>query len=371
MNRPQLACGTVVLAAIGAAGLLTACRSASDDRPAAAPAASATTVSALTVEVVSPSRSDLAQALRVSGPLVAWQEVIVSPETGGLRLSDLRVDVGAKVARGQELARLADESVVDELHKQQAGVQQAQVAVDQAASNTRRAKLVEDTGGLSAQKIEEYRLTEASDRAALASAQADLEAAQLKLRQTRIVAPDDGVVATRTAILGNVVAAGTELFRLVRQGRVEWRPELDARQAAQARAGQRARVELPTGETVEGRVRIVAPALSTTTGRATIYVSLPVDSAARVGMFAGGSVDLGLKPALTLPESALVQRDGRTYVYTVDAGRRVHAVVVATGAHQGGRVEIASGLPADAHVVASGGGFLSEGVQVDVARSTR
>ena len=364
MNRLPVPHGLVAAAAL--ATLLAGCGGSPAAATGANAAACSAGASALTVSVTAPVRESWPQTIRASGPVAAWQEVIVSNETGGLRLADLRVDVGAQVRRGQVLARLADESLADDVRKQEATVQQAEVALQQAASDTRRAKLVESSGALSAQKIESYRLTEASDQAALASAKADLESARLKLRQATILAPDDGVVVSKSAVLGNVVSAGTELFRLVRQGKVEWRPELDARQLAQAGAGQVARVTLPSGQVVEGRVRLVGPALSTSTGRATVYVSLPAASAARVGMFAGGEIDLAQQDAVTLPATALVQRDGRTYVYSVDAGNKVHAVPVTTGRRQGTRVELLAGADGLGRVVAAGGAFLSEGVAVTV-----
>lgn len=360
MNRPAR---IHTLGAIASALLiLAACsKPAADNSPANA------ANSVLTVEVVAPTTQPWPQTLQANGALAAWQEVIVAPETGGLRIAELAVDVGARVRKGQLLARLADESLQNDLHKQQALVAQAQATLDQAASNVQRAKVAENSGGLSAQTIEQYRITGVTSRAALASAKADLDATQLKLRQTRITAPDDGLVSSRTGVLGNVVASGTELFRLVRQSRVEWRAEVDARQLAAIKEGQLARVALPTGQAVDGKVRLVGPVLSTDTGRALVYVSLPNDSVARVGMFATGSVELPAQPALTLPQSALVSRDGRDYVYTVDASGKAHSVVVTTGRRQQQRVEVLGGLPANARVVAGGGAFLSDGAQVTVA----
>lgn len=329
--------------------------------------ADARAASVLTIEVVAPQTQSWPQTLQASGPVSAWQEVIVSPETGGLRIAELLVDVGANVQRGQLLARLADATVQAELRKQEAAVAQARATLDQAVSNMQRAKIAESSGALSAQKIEEYRITEATSRASLASAQAELDSSKLKLIQTRIVAADDGIVSSKSAVLGNVVSAGAELFRLVRQGKFEWRPELDARQLAAVRAGQTARVMLPSGEQVEGKVRLVGPTLSTTTGRGTVYVSLPASSASRSGMFVSGTLELDAKPALTLPQSAIVMRDGRSYVYVVGSGDKVSSRPVATGRRQGDRVEVLSGLDGNARIVASGGAFLSEGAQVTVA----
>lgn len=334
---------------------------------AGAPDADTRAPSVLTIEVVAPQTQSWPQTLQASGPVSAWQEVIVSPETGGLRIAELLVDVGANVQRGQLLARLADATVQAELRKQEAAVAQARATLDQAVSNMQRAKIAESSGALSAQKIEEYRITEATSRASLASAQAELDSSKLKLIQTRIVAADDGIVSSKSAVLGNVVSAGAELFRLVRQGKFEWRPELDARQLAAVRAGQTARVMLPSGEQVEGKVRLVGPTLSTTTGRGTVYVSLPASSASRSGMFVSGTLELDAKPALTLPQSAIVMRDGRSYVYVVGSGDKVSSRPVATGRRQGDRVEVLSGLDGNARIVASGGAFLSEGAQVTVA----
>lgn len=340
----------------------------------ARPAGSATTEgtpksatpSVLTVSAVSPQVQSWPQTIQASGPLAAWQEIIVSPETGGLRIAELAVDVGASVKRGQLLARLADESVQADLRKQEAVVAQARANLEQAVSNVQRTKLVEASGALSAQKIEEYRINEATAHASLASTQAELDSIRLKLAQTRIVAVDDGIVSSKSAVLGNVVNAGAELFRLVRQGRIEWRAELDARQLAAVSAGQSARVTLPNGGSVEGQVRQVAPTLSATTGRAIVYVSLPGESGARAGMFANGTIELDAKPALTLPQSAIVLRDGKSYVFIIDANNKVEGRAVLTGRRQGDRIELLSGMESEARIVASGGAFLSDGAQVTV-----
>jgi RND family efflux transporter MFP subunit len=364
VNRSFFIAAVAVAAALG---LGTAAWLARSSDSAGASDASTQAPSALTVEVVAPQTRSWPQVLQASGPVAAWQEIIVSPETGGLRIAELLVDVGSSVKRGQLLARLADATVQAELRKQEAAVAQARASLDQAVSNMQRAKVAESSGALSAQKIEEYRITEATSRASLASAQAELDSSKLKLVQTRIVAVDDGIVSSKAAVLGNVVSAGAELFRMVRQGKVEWRPELDARQVATVHAGQTARVTLPSGEQVEGKVRLVGPTLSTTTGRAVLYVSLPAVGSTRIGMFASGALELDAKPASTLPQSAVVMRDGRAYVYVVGSDGKASSRPVTTGRRQGDRVEVLSGLDGQGRIVASGGAFLSEGTQVTVA----
>lgn len=132
------------------------------------------------------------------------------------------------------------------------------------------------------------------------------------------------------------------------------------------REGQKARVELPSGQVVEGQVRLVSPTLSTTTGRGIAYVSLATEGPAKIGVFASGTIELPPQPALTLPETAVVLRDGRSYVHLVGGDGKVASRPVGTGRRQDGRVEIVSGLEAGTRVVAKGGAFLSEGAVVSV-----
>jgi len=286
---------------------------------------------------------------------------------GGLRIAELSATIGQRVAKGQLLVRLADDTVRAELAKQEALVAQAEASLQQAAGNLKRAQAIDVAGAIAPQKLDEYQATEASARASLASVRADLQSARLKLAQTRIVAPDAGIVSAKSGIVGNVASVGTELYRLIRQGRIEWRAELDAQQLAAVREGQAARVEIPGGAVVEGQVRLVSPTLSTSTGRGIAYVRLGADAPARAGVFAAGTIELPASRGLTLPEAAVVLRDGRSYVHLVDAERKVASRAVTTGRRRDGRVEITAGLDAATRVVAKGGAFLSDGAVVTLA----
>jgi len=342
---------------------LSACGSSAQQEAAPPPA--------LSVTLVQPTQEQWPQVVRANGAVAAWHEAVISAETGSLRVAEVRVDVGARVTRGQLLARLADDTVKADLRKQEAVVAEAQAGLEQAEANLRRSQAVAGSGALSTQQLDQYRVAAQTARATLASAQADLESRQIRLRQARITAVDDGVISSRSAQLGAVVAAGTELFRLVRQDRVEWRAEVDAQQLVQIKAGQVARLTLVGGLAVEGTVRLASPTLSEETGRAIVYVSLPANSGARPGMHGSGTIELAATLALSLPESALVLRDGRSDVYVLDSdGNTVARRTVETGRRRDGRVELLSGLDADARVVASGGAFLSHGAIVQVVQDS-
>jgi len=114
---------------------------------------------------------------------------------------------------------------------------------------------------------------------------------------------------------------------------------------------------------------MVAPTVDPQTRTAIVYVDLPRGSGARAGMFARGEFELGKVNALTLPQSAVVMREGFSYAYRIEPDNRVTQVKVSTGRRLGDRVEITEGLDQATRVVASGAAFLADGDLVRIVES--
>jgi HlyD family secretion protein len=112
---------------------------------------------------------------------------------------------------------------------------------------------------------------------------------------------------------------------------------------------------------------MVAPTVDPQTRNALVYVDLPAHPDLRAGMFARGEFLLGQSDALTVPQEALVVREGFTYLFVLGADQRVQRLKVQPGRRAGERVEILSGLDAGAPVVVRGAGFLNDGDLVRVA----
>jgi RND family efflux transporter MFP subunit len=161
------------------------------------------------------------------------------------------------------------------------------------------------------------------------------------------------------------------LFRLIRQGRLEWRAEVTSTELGRITTGTTALITTASGGRLAGRVRTIGPTVDPQTRMALVFVDvtpLPgMAGNARAGMFARGEFDLGATPALTVPQSAVVLRDGFSYVYRVNPDNRVSQVKVQTGRLAGEQLEITGGLPADTPIVAAGAGFLNDGDLVRVA----
>jgi len=348
--------------AVGASSL----RSSPPATAAAAQAAGTTAVpSALTVSVVHPERADWPEAIQASGTIAAWQEAIVGAEVTGLRLSELLVDVGDEVTKGQLLAQFDDATMVAMLHQTEAAVAEAEANVAEAQANAQRAERLGKTGALSQQDATQYLTRGRTAQAQLESARARLRSQKLALDYTRVVAPDDGVISSRKATLGMVAQPGTELFRLVRQNRLDWRAELTGAQLARVHIGDAATVQLADGSTATGKIRQVAPVLDENTRIGLAYVELDHGDgkhagAARAGMYGTGTITLGVRPALTLPASAIVLRDGHEYVFVLGPDNRVALTKVSVGRRVGNGVEISDGLDGDERIVAAGAAFLND-----------
>jgi HlyD family secretion protein len=326
---------------------------------------------ALTVTAAQPQPARLTIALAANGNIVAWQEAIIGSESNGLRLTDVRANVGDVVKAGQVLATFSTESVQADVAQARASLLEAQASASDAAANAERARTLQNSGALSTQQINQYLTTEKTARARAEAAQAVLDAQQLRGRQTQVLAPDSGVISARTATVGAVVSAGTELFRLVRKGRLEWRAEVTSAELGRITTGTTAVIRPASGGELRGRVRMIAPTVDPQTRSALVYVDLPAsagkDAPAKAGMFARGEFNLGTSEALTVPQRAIVVRDGFNFVFQLDANNRVSQVKVQTGRLVGDRVEVVSGLTADARIVVDGAGFLNDG---DVVRIT-
>lgn len=357
-----LGCATVAALSLA---LFSANSRAAGDKPAQ-PAARP----ALTVTTVQPAEASLPLQLAANGNVAAWQEAVIGSEAAGLRLAEVTVNVGDAVKAGQVLARFAAETVQADVAQAQANLQEAEARVQEAASNAERARVLQSSGAMSRQEASQLLTGELTARARVAAARATLQTQQLRLKQTRVLAPDDGVISSRSATVGAVTGVGAELFRMIRQGRLEWRAEVTTAELPRIRAGGVATVRAANGVQVQGKVRMVAPTVDVQSRTALVYVDLPPSSSAqaplKAGMFARGEFGLGETSAQTVPQQAIVLRDGFTYVFRLNPDSRVSQLKVRTGRRLGERVEVLEGIKPQDRLVASGAGFLNEGDLVKV-----
>lgn len=329
-----------------------------DDPPEAVPS--------LTVSLTAPQLREVSRDVVASGAVAAWEEVSVGVELSGLRVAAVEVEVGSVVAAGDVLLRVDDRTLASQLAQSDAQVREARTNLETARRKAARIRELADSQMVALQDAEEAEAARANAEARLNTAIASRDAARVQRDFTVVRAPVAGVVSARSVQPGQVVGAGTELLRLIRDGRLEWRAELAEADLLRVDAGTPVRVEAPGGSVVDGRVRTVSPALDAQSRTGTVYVDLPDPGALRAGMFAQGRLAIGRAQALLVPGDAVVRRDGRAFVFTVGDDGRVRERVVELGGAHGDLVEVRDGLAQDDRVVARGAGFLGDGDLVRV-----
>jgi len=321
----------------------------------------------LTVRPIHAERQTWTDSVAAGGWVAAWSEASIATEIGDYRIEDLAVDVGDAVVKGEVVARLADDQLKAAVAAGEAALASARAAHELAQSDARRAELLGPSGGQSKRELEAARINERVAAANLAAAEAELQTRRLRLDKATLRAPDDGVISARPAVLGAVVSAGAELYRLVRHNRVEWRAEVAADAAARIAPGMTATLTENGNSLSIGVVRLVAPTLNAASGRATVHVDLPATGELRPGAYFAGHIDTGQRDVLTLPDSAVLLKDGGGFVFAVDPKGTVKRLAVTTGARSGGRIAVVSGLAPDTAVAESGVAFLFDGAAVAIA----
>lgn len=344
--------------ALAMAVLLAGACSAPDE-PAADAAAS------LAVTLIHPTSRSIQRTVLVSGPVSAYEEMQLGVEISGARVTALNVDVGQAVKRNQILLELDHRTLDSELAQAQAALRQTDASVALAQVNLERGEKLVGERLISASERDQLRATLLQTQAQQSTARAQRDAAQLRRDFAELRAPANGIISKRLVQPGQVVAAGAELLRLIRDGRLEWRAELAEGDLARVQPGDAVTLPSRDGE-VTGRIRAVSPGLDSATRTGTVYADLPEPRALQIGTYVEGRIVTGSGTALMVPPASVVQRDGHAYVFTIDGKQTAHRVRVRTGASVDGFVEILDGVDATQAIVDQGAGFLGDGDTVRI-----
>ncbi|WP_333610729.1 efflux RND transporter periplasmic adaptor subunit [Brevundimonas bullata] len=350
-----------LLLAAAAALTLSACGGGDDKSKAETHGASRQTVSAATAAEVA-----LPRVIVASGSVSAWEEVPVGAETGGLTAVGVYVDEGAYVRQGQVLVKLNDALLQAQLRQQQAGVQtaEANAARDDAALG--RAQELKQRGFLSQASLDTALANQRASQANLASARAALSEIRTRLSQAEIKAPVSGLIISRNVTKGQIVEAGTQLFRMVRDGRLELDAQVPETDLPALRAGQTATITSNEGVTTTGTIRIVTPEVDAQTRLGLARITLSPGSGLKPGMFARAAIDAGAQPATVVPTGAVLYRNNKAGVFVLGADNAASFRPVTVLSRRDDQTSV-SGVEPGVRVVVQGAGFLSDGDKVTIS----
>ncbi|KAB2920793.1 MAG: efflux RND transporter periplasmic adaptor subunit [Hyphomicrobiaceae bacterium] len=344
---------------------------------------------AAAVTVVRVAHSDFTETVLATGSLVAREEILVGPEVEGLRIVEVLVDEGARVKKGDVLARLVADTLDAQLAQNDAGLARTTAAIAQAKSSivqaeaklaeTRnafeRAKPLRQAGHMAesaydqreqAARTAEAQLAASRDGLRLAEAEkAQVEAQRRELLWRRgraeVVAPADGVVSRRVARVGGYAAGASEpMFRIIASGEIELDAEVTETRMAKLKVGQPAQVEIAGAGVLPGQVRLVSPEVDKATRLGRVRIFIGDNAALRIGSFARGTIQTATSRGLAVPASAVLYGSDGALVQVV-RNNRVETRKILTGLAAGTLVEVRDGLGEGDLVVARSGTFLRDG----------
>ncbi len=388
----KIKAGAAIVAALLAVGTLgTSGTYAADEAKPAAPAAA---TEGPAVSVVPASKTSFVQSVLVTGSLIARQEILISPQIDGYRLTELLAEEGDRVAKGQVLARLDRSTLETQLAQLEAqrirsdaaiaqsrsNITQAQANQKQAEAAFERARDLMKSGTTSQAVFDEreaaartasanvtsaldgLRVTEA-DKTAI---EAQIREMQLRIGYTEIKAPTEGLVSRRNARIGQVASAqvGEPLFRIIEKGEVEMAAEVSEVYLPKMTVGMPARIEVAGLRERTGTIRLISPEVDPATRLGRVRIFIGDDKELRVGTFGRAVIDIAKSDGLGVPASAILNHNDSLTVQVVKDGK-VETRKVSAGLTSGGKAEIVEGLSEGELVVLRSGTLLRDG---DVVR---
>ncbi len=382
----------LVLAAVGAGVYLVPQLDVFQQLRGSGPAASkgdTPTTPPPAVSVVEVVTAEFTETAVVSGSLVPRDEILVTPEVEGFRVLDLRVDESDRVKKGDVLATLVSESLDAQIAQNDASLARADAAIsrarseivaatarlEEATSAFERAKPLQNSGYLSKSTFDQREAAATTAQAQLVAARDGLKLAQAekgqveaqrrglewRLANTKVTAPEDGLISRRDARIGAMASASAEpMFHIVARGEVELDAEVIETELARIHVGQKARIDVAGVGEVTGTVRLISPEINADTRLGRVRIFLGDDPKLRIGGFARGVIDTAEARGLSVPTAAVVFDSSGAFVQVVRDGR-VERRVIETGLVAAGLVEVREGLALGDVVVAKAGTFLRDG----------
>jgi len=348
------------------------------------------------VRVVPAAEARVPRTVGVTGTLAADDQIVLSLKVAG-RISEIGIDLGSRVRRGQVVARLDPTDFRLRVEQARAALQQARVRLGLAPDGTddridpertalvRQARAVLDEARLTRERFAKLFQQELIARAQVDAAEAalqvadgryqdateevrnrqailvqrrtELELTRQALADTELHAPAEGMIRERRASVGEFLAAGAPVATLVKMHPLRLQLAVPERAAVGVRVGQDVRVSVDGDAGVHGgRVVRLSPSIQEQNRTLTVEAEVPnTTGALRPGSFARAEIVIAAdQPAVFVPASSIVVFAGIEKVLTVRDGKSEERRVV-TGRREPDRVEIVEGLKAGEPVVAQPG----------------
>jgi RND family efflux transporter MFP subunit len=339
----------------------------------------------MTIELAPAKRTEMVEQMTVVGNLVGATTVEATPKVQG-RLETVAVRLGDRVSRGQQLAKLDDREILEQVKQAEASYQVSAATIRQREADLKFAQtnLDRSLNLFERQLIPKQTFDDAEARYQAANAQVDLAKAQFSQAQARldelkinlantvITSPVNGFIGKRTLDPGAWVTPNSPFLSVVDIGIVRLVVNVVEKDLRRVAAGLKADVAVDAfpGEHFNGRVARVAPVLDPSTRTAQMEVDIDnTQFRLKPGMYAKVSFTVERhENALVVPANAVIDYEGKKGVFMPSGeGDSVHFQAVQAGLVDQERVEITSGVSEGDRVVTTGAGALREGDRIVLA----
>lgn len=309
----------------------------------------------------------MTEKIEATGELRAKEHAQIASEVVG-RVTEILIDEGRYVEAGAEVLTIDPERRTLERDSAQAGVAEARESQKEAQREVKRLTNLRQKSVASQTQLDQAETELKRSRARLLAAEARMGMMERAVADARVSAPFSGYIARRMVSRGEYVQKGTKLFELVSLDPIEVEFSVTEVESGRVALGQSVDVTMAPfpGEIFVAVVSFVSPTIDTQTRTLRVKAQLDNENGRfRPGLFA--KVDLGISQrddVAMIPEDAILQRSDGHVVFRAVAESRVERVVVGTGVHHDGMVEITKGLRPDDLIISRGQSWLTDGQKV-------
>ncbi|MDR2893952.1 MAG: efflux RND transporter periplasmic adaptor subunit [Alistipes sp.] len=325
---------------------LAGCKQKNSDAQTAAELPALPTVS---VKTAVATAQTIARDVEFTAGIEPWQKNFIVPALQGARIEKINVKVGDRVRRGQ---------LVVEMDPMQYNT--ARVQAETAEADYNRVKMVYEAGGVSEQTL----------RQAEAGYLVAKEMVDNLARNVKLYSPIDGVVTQRGEEPGNLFTQ-TPILEIMQIDRLKVRIAISEQYFASVNVGTPVSiaVDILPGETFEGKVSLVYPAIDPATRTFTVEVTIPnAGGRLRPGMFARSTINMGDTEGVMVPDVAVQKQVGSNerFVYVISEGV-AHRRSVTPGRQIGSAIDVAGSVAAGETVAVTSFSRLGEGAPVVIS----
>ena len=326
--------------------------------------------SAITIVADEAKYMNIAPKLSLTGSIEGETTGVISAKIGG-RIAEILVEDGQKVSSGQALLRLESVELSNAVGIAKDGVRRLQASYDNSATDYNRYKVLYEQKAISKQQLDSAETKLQIAETDLSSAYAALRNANEQYEYGVVTAPVSGVVANKTAVIGQVVSAGLTLMHVENIGQVYAVVNVEQKDMGALQVGMPAEVTVDAypGQVFSGMVDIINPAAASTNRMFRVKIKIENgDNRLKPGMFVKTSIILGSeRPSLFVPQNAIFQKQGLYYVYAI-RNNKVEKQQVEVGIAQGDYIEVKTGVQEKMMLATSNINTLKDGDAILVSK---